>query len=690
LKSLIPSGGSPIIPGLNVDPPPQSTLPQTAPKSIYSPTSDLNTTDQYDYPGDASSTPLQPPPLPPNLFPLEEPSYKYGQSIGQEEDAWNTKLPPKFPTWGDTVPGWEREGSDKTTEWIPVMPPNKVPPLTLDTPESPPLYEKEGFSDPVEYDDSVVEPALMSSSGDVDHRTLVQLPQINHTKDTDCRIQLPLKHLKDTDHRVILPVTSANHTKKDMDHRPMIPRKKDVDHRNLISLTGSPVRDHLTLPPPPIPPSLNWSHSDQDYRSTVTASNFSKKDVLQQRDQDYRLHQSHSMVRRQLDETQDNVESVDMEMSDEEMVDDIAGEKKEVVTEKDKGFEMSQINKPVISFNINSHSKVLANSPLNEVKEDPVRPRSRVYGCQRIPTISGIGGNTHSARGMGPRPRMPLHVTAAGVKRLPPPNLPRGFRPSMMPPPPPLPPLPHIGLLPQPESYNVTIEIKPQSEIESHSEIKDSALCVEFAVEEEVTTEPIPPPPPPPHPPQSKTVMVEEEKPAVKVNNNMRLSSADPDVEKERAEVDLGIIVTENVQQDDTAEGLVDNKEEEEGAEGNVRQESTTIETEPMVRTENEPVVKHLEIDGSEHWMNNELAELEQLDTGRMEQDRGQRGRGHPFINFPRGGFIPRARPMWNGPRRGGPPVRFPFRPPLDRPFGRGHRGGFRPFRGNRGHFGGW
>jgi hypothetical protein len=278
-------------------------------------------------------------------------------------------------------------------------------------------------------------------------------------------------------------------------------------------------------------------------------------------------------------------------------------------------------------------------------------------------------------------------VTPAGIKRLPPPNLPRGFRPSMMPPPPPLPPLPHIGLLPQPESFNVTIEIKPQSEIESHSEVKDSAPCVDFAVEEEVTTEPIPPLSPPP-PPQPKAVVVEEEKPAVKVNNNTRQWTADPDQEKETAEVDNGISVTENVQ-DETAEDSLDNKEEE-AAEENVRQESTVTETEPVGRTENEPVVKRLEIDGSEHWMNNELAELEQLDTGRMEQDRCQRGRGRPFSNFPRGGFIPRARPMWNGPRRGGPPVRFPFRPPLDRPFGRGHRGGFRPFRGNRGPFGGW
>jgi hypothetical protein len=372
------------------------------------------------------------------------------------------------------------------------------------------------------------------------------------------------------------------------------------------------------------------------------------------------------------------VESVDMEMSDEEMMDDIANEKKEVLTEKDKRFEVSQLNKPVISFNINSQSKILANSPLNEVKEDLVRPRNRMYGCQKIPTISGIGGNTHSSRGMGPRPRMPQRL---------PPSVQRGFRPSMLVPPPPVPPmLPHIVLVPQQESFNVTVEIKPQSEIESHSEVQDSVPCEEIALEEEVTTETILPPPPPPLPPSSETVSIEQEKPEVKVNNEGRQRTPDP--ENEIAEVNIKDSVTEDVQIDETTEDSLNHKEEVAG-EDSITQVSTIPEIEPVARKANEIVKKHLEIDGSEHWMNNELAELEKLDMGRMEQDRGQRGRGRPFRNFPRGGFIPRARPVFPGPMRGGP-IRFPFRPPLDRPFGRGHRGGFRPFRGNHGHFGGW
>ncbi|XP_069682453.1 uncharacterized protein [Periplaneta americana] len=707
LKALIPSASSPIIPGLNMDPPPQNALTQNATKSMYSSATDLNSTSQYDYATEPPSTPLQPPPpLPPSLFPLEEPSYKYGQSMNREEDAWNTKLPPKFPTWGDTAPGWEREESEKTTEWMPVLPPNKVTPIALDTPESPPLYEKEGFSDPVEYDDSVVEPTLMSSSGDVDHRTLVPLPQINHTKDNDCRIPPPVKHMKDTDHRVILPVTPANHTKKDMDHRPMIPRKKDVDHRNLISLTGSPVRDHSSLPPPPTPPTLNWSHSDQDYRPAITTNTTSKKELLQQGDQDYRLHQPHSVVRRQLDETQDNVESVDMEMSDEEMAEPAVmenisienlRENKEMILDKDKGFNMSHSNKPVISFNINSHSKVLVNSPLNEVKEDS-KPRSRgVYGCQKIPTISGIGGNTHSPRGMGPRPRVPLLSSPLGVKRLPPPNLPRGFRPSMMAPPPPLPPLRPL-IMPQPESFNVTIEIKPQAEIESQNANQETEPCLDFVVEEEVVTEPPPPPPPLPPPPLPESLSVEKEKPVLKVNDKKQ-GTDELDKEKAPTEVNRSISVTEDMQTERNAEDSKnhDGEQEKDEAEAtpveqNASQSNTVPEIGPVVRVETDHL-KHTKIEASEHWMNNELAELEQIDMARMEQDRIQRGRGRPpFKNFPRGGFIPRARPMWNGPRRGGPPpARFPFRPPLDRPFGRGHRGGFRPpFRGNRGPFGGW
>ena len=713
MKSLIPSGSNSSIPGLNLETPIEDPLSQST-KSIYNSVADI-TTSQYDYPEEPVQTPLQPPPMPPNLFPLDDTTYKYEQTIEREEDAWNTKLPPKFPTWGDTSSGWEREETEKTSEWTPVLPPNKVipippmpPPVSLDTPESPPMYEKEGFSDPVEYDDSVVEPSMMSSTGDVDHRTLIHLPQINHTKDSDCRIPPPVKHMQDTDHRVILPVTSvtpSNHSKKDMDHRQLSSRKKDVDHRNLISLTGSPVRDHSVLPPPPTPPSLSWSRSDQDYRTPVTPSLPIKKEI-HQGDQDYRLHPPHH-GRRQFDETQDNVESVDMEMSDEEGMDELPldnmHDKKHMM---DKNREYDSGNKPVISFNINSNTKLLANSPLNEVKEDMSQTRNRVYGCQKIPTISGIGGTMHSPRGMGPpRPRIPVLTPPPVIKRHPPPGLPRGFRPSLMSTPPPLPPYPP-PVIQQQERCNVTIEIKPQEEIESQIKIEKT----EKFVTEKVVTDSQTMPPLPPLPPSIPTnVTVKKE--IIEANEINDLNSIPIPINNtssdkiENSIENSKITEKESAMEEEEESEKKDNKKETKGEEVDTKEEAEAldpVQIPQMVEKQHKP----MNMIFSEHWMNNELAELEQMENMSREQEhrenmgRGQ-GRGRPFKNFPRGGFVPRTRPMWNGPRRGVlrpppppppppplPPGRFPFRPPLERPFGRGLRGGFRPFRGNRGHRG--
>lgn len=89
----------------------------------------------------------------------------------------------------------------------------------------------------------------------------------------------------DVDHRSFMSHSSPP---KDVDHRILNSRfKKDVDHRNLISLTGSP----RELQPPPMPPQL-WGDVDQDYRTTP----------------------------RQQSRPGDIVESVDMEMSDEEEI----------------------------------------------------------------------------------------------------------------------------------------------------------------------------------------------------------------------------------------------------------------------------------------------------------------------------------------------------------------------------------
>lgn len=47
-------------------------------------------------------------------------------------------------------------------------------PGDLETPESPPNFEKEGFSDPIEYDDS--KSAMTGIGKDVDHRVLLPTP----------------------------------------------------------------------------------------------------------------------------------------------------------------------------------------------------------------------------------------------------------------------------------------------------------------------------------------------------------------------------------------------------------------------------------------------------------------------------------------------------------------------------------
>ena len=42
--------------------------------------------------------------------------------------------------------------------------------MLSETPESPPMYEKAGFNEPVEYNDSQSQEPILSSVGDVDHR----------------------------------------------------------------------------------------------------------------------------------------------------------------------------------------------------------------------------------------------------------------------------------------------------------------------------------------------------------------------------------------------------------------------------------------------------------------------------------------------------------------------------------------
>ncbi|XP_023311502.1 histone-lysine N-methyltransferase 2D [Anoplophora glabripennis] len=113
---------------------------------------------------------------------------------------------------------WEPDAS-----WNPVQ--------ETDTPESPPTFEKEGYRDPVEYHDNL-EP---SGAVDVDHRVL---PGLEGSLGG-----------------------------------------KDVDHRNLISLTGSPGNSNSNNPADTL-----WSQTDQDYRITPSGNPQANAD------QDYRLN----------------------------------------------------------------------------------------------------------------------------------------------------------------------------------------------------------------------------------------------------------------------------------------------------------------------------------------------------------------------------------------------------------------
>ncbi|CAL7935852.1 unnamed protein product [Xylocopa violacea] len=248
------------------------------PSPYSSQNSQSNITVPFDGPTNNNTVnPLPPPPLPPPIF-LDD------------ENCYN-KLPPKFPTWTpptETIkeaakweekadcaifvgknsmnPTWPGECDEKTKTWMDgdtdrwdtnndATWPNSVRgknEILSETPESPPIYEKAGFTDPVEYDDSQPQESLLSTTGDVDHRVIP------------------------------IPMTVENQ----LSYRLM--KAADVDHRNLISLTGSPANHNVNDSSMNVIPSTNnlWSAGDQDYRQHMQPG--------------------------------DIVESVDMEMSDDE------------------------------------------------------------------------------------------------------------------------------------------------------------------------------------------------------------------------------------------------------------------------------------------------------------------------------------------------------------------------------------
>lgn len=73
----------------------------------------------------------------------------------------------------DSIPGSNPFPPENNQEiWEPTDPNWMEGPLDTDTPESPPMFEKEGYSDPIEYHDNVDHG---SGAGDVDHRVLPSL-----------------------------------------------------------------------------------------------------------------------------------------------------------------------------------------------------------------------------------------------------------------------------------------------------------------------------------------------------------------------------------------------------------------------------------------------------------------------------------------------------------------------------------
>ncbi|XP_054012588.1 uncharacterized protein LOC128894696 isoform X1 [Hylaeus anthracinus] len=248
------------------------------PSPYSSQNSQSNIIGPFDGPNNNNTVnPLPPPPLPPPIF-LDD------------ENCYN-KLPPKFPTWtppsesikepakweekagfaissgkNSMNPTWPGECDEKSKAWMDGDsdrwdPSNETTwvntgrgksEILSETPESPPIYEKAGFTDPVEYDDPQPQESLLSTTGDVDHRVIP------------------------------IPMTVEN----PLPYRLM--KAADVDHRNLISLTGSPANHNVSESSMNTIPNSSslWSTSDQDYRQHMQPG--------------------------------DIVESVDMEMSDDE------------------------------------------------------------------------------------------------------------------------------------------------------------------------------------------------------------------------------------------------------------------------------------------------------------------------------------------------------------------------------------
>ncbi|KAK4883913.1 hypothetical protein RN001_000184 [Aquatica leii] len=163
-------------------------------------------------------------------------------------------------TLDDYNPAEELETWDPEPGWEP-------PPVVQDTPDSPPMSEKTGYTDPVEYHDEI----MYVGASDVDHRVLPSL--INDSVSKDGK---NLHRNKDVDHRNLISLTgspsdvrSSWSNKNDQDFRnPVKPAKKNADQDYRV-----PFIESLKLPPPPPPPqALTNDATDSQFNPNYNTS----------------------------------------------------------------------------------------------------------------------------------------------------------------------------------------------------------------------------------------------------------------------------------------------------------------------------------------------------------------------------------------------------------------------------------
>ncbi|XP_019755927.1 uncharacterized protein LOC109534634 isoform X1 [Dendroctonus ponderosae] len=246
---------------------------QTTNSYVTTPSSATQRQDLGDIDGAAPYNPLLPPPMPP-FSKNSESGFSFNNSMDISTSAsYNSYLESADDTRYDPYrnpypPSLEEsyDPSQVTEAWDDIDNSGWNDLNDADTPESPPLFEKEGYGDPVEYHDS----SLCSGAVDVDHRGII--PGMGDLVNVSC--------LDDS----LGSLTG-----------------KDVDHRNLISLTESPDLDQEVLlngRPKFLPARGNlttitpqeslWESLDKDYRTLPSISEQSRS-LLPTEDQDYRL-----------------------------------------------------------------------------------------------------------------------------------------------------------------------------------------------------------------------------------------------------------------------------------------------------------------------------------------------------------------------------------------------------------------